>query len=266
MKEGQASITAQRVAAQRLTFERESAPYGDPDGDEVLARDVAADVSTARSDMVTYLAARTSFFDRVVVRALDGGMRQVVIAGAGYDGRALRYAKPAVRWFEVDHPDTQRDKRERLDRLGIDTAHITFVSVDFTTDDVATAVAATGHDASVPALILCEGVAVYLERAVLETLLRGLRAIAAPRQPSGDHVVGVDLRPRPGSTPGRVPGRVAAIGEPARTVLTADDADMLSSVTGWQPSNGGRDASAAGGLCRSRSRCDTGRATMTACD
>src|SRR5262249_56890053 len=134
VKTGQPSITAQRVAAHRLSFDREPAPYGEPAGDELLARDVAGDVRHSQSNMVTYLAARTSFFDRVVVRALDGGMRQVVVAGAGYDGRALRYAKPGVRWFEIDHPDTQHDKRARLDRLRIDTAPITFVPVELPPD------------------------------------------------------------------------------------------------------------------------------------
>ena len=42
MKDGQVSVTAQRVAAHRLTFDRIPVPYGDPAADEALARDVAA--------------------------------------------------------------------------------------------------------------------------------------------------------------------------------------------------------------------------------
>ena len=116
----------------------------------------------------------------LVVRSIEGGMRQVVIAAAGYDGRALRYAKPGVAWFELDHPDTQRDKRERLERLDIDASGVTFVAADFDVDDIAAAMADAGHDKVVPSLILCEGVAVYLAESVLESLLRGVRAIAAP--------------------------------------------------------------------------------------
>jgi methyltransferase (TIGR00027 family) len=234
MKKGQASTTAQRVAALRLKFDRVPAPYGDPEADERLARDVAAGVVTGESRMARYLAARTTFFDRVVVRALEGGMKQVVIAGAGYDARSLRYAKPGVRWFEIDHPDTQEDKRERLARLGIDATHITFVPVDFTTDDVATAIAATSHDSHEPSLILCEGVAVYLELPVLETLLRGLRAIAAPRS---RFVMTLSLS---SDDPDLLQRRemfqnaVASVGEPARTVLTVDGAAALLEETGWQ--------------------------------
>jgi methyltransferase (TIGR00027 family) len=235
MKTGRPSMTAQSVAAHRLTFERELAPYGDPASDELLARDVAGDRDAGRSHMVTYLAARTSFFDRVVVRALDGGMTQVVIAGAGYDGRALRYAKPGVRWFEIDHPDTQPDKRTRLDRLGIDTERITFVPVDFTTGDVATALSATTHERSTPTLILCEGVAVYLDRPVLETLLRGLRAIASPRSRLAISVSISNDDPALAERRSMFQNAVAAVGEPARTVLSAGDADALFGGCGWQP-------------------------------
>ena len=55
---------------------------------------------------------------------------KVIIVGAGYDGRAIRYARPGVRWFEVDHPATQRDKLERLERLGIAVAHVALNAVE----------------------------------------------------------------------------------------------------------------------------------------
>jgi len=118
MRPGQASVTAQRVAAHRLTFDRLPAPYGDPGADDALATDVAAAASAAPGPMREYLRARTRFFDGVVTRALGRGCTQVVTGAAGYDGRSLRYAKPGVLWFEVDHPATQNDKRARLDRLG----------------------------------------------------------------------------------------------------------------------------------------------------
>ena len=97
MKDGQVSVTAQRVAAHRLTFDRIPAPYGDPAADEALARDVAATAGAAPGPMRDYLRARTRFFDTEVTGALDRGCPQVVIGAAGYDGRALRYAKPGVR-------------------------------------------------------------------------------------------------------------------------------------------------------------------------
>jgi methyltransferase (TIGR00027 family) len=235
MKVGEASATAQRVAAQRLTFDRVSAPWGNPAADERLARDVAgSSTRTPRGPMSAYLAARTAFFDRVVVGALERGVRQVVIAAAGYDGRALRYAKPGVRWFEVDHPDTQRDKRRRLEQLEIATPHITFVSAEFTSDDVGTAVVRAGYDTDVPSLFLCEGVAVYLDRSVLAALLQALRTIAC----AGSRLA-ISLSVSTDSAIQAARRRefqaaVAALGEPARTVLTAEEANALFSATGWR--------------------------------
>lgn len=235
MEAGQASQTAQRVAALRLTFERVPASFGDAEADERLARDVAGSVTVdGTSGMARYLAARTLFFDRVTVGALERGIRQVVVAAAGYDGRPWRYAKPDVRWFEVDHPDTQRDKRARLATLGIDTPHVAFVAADFTVDDVAEKLRAAGHDSDVASLITVEGVAVYLELEVLESLLRQLRSVAAPRSRL---VISLSVDtgdPTQAARRTAFQSRVAAMGEPARTVLTVEGAAALFATTGWQ--------------------------------
>jgi methyltransferase (TIGR00027 family) len=234
MRAGSASVTAQRVAAQRLRFDRVPAPYGDAAADELLSRDVAGAVRGGRSRLTDYLAARTTFFDRVVVGGIDGGITQIVIAAAGYDGRALRYAKPGVRWFELDHPDTQRDKRARLDRLGIATGHISFVTADFIVDPIANALTAAGLDDARATLFLVEGVAVYLDRDVLERLLRELGSVAAP---ASRLAISLSVQTERGTAASArraaFQSAVAAVGEPARTVLTADDADALFAATGW---------------------------------
>jgi len=162
MKDGTASHTARSVAAHRVEYARVAADYGDPAADEALTADVAAGQPPNRDRLHEYLRGRTAFFDRAVVDSIDSGIRQVVIGGAGYDGRALRYAKPGVRWFEVDHPATQGDKLERLARLGIDTPHVSFIPADFATDLIAEPLIALGLDTARPALFLLEGVAVYL--------------------------------------------------------------------------------------------------------
>src|SRR5579872_3717156 len=147
MRDDAPSQTARGVAAHRLDYERLAAPYGDPAADEALTRDVADGlVRLPGSPRHEYLRARTAFFDRVVVNSLDHRVRQVVVGAAGYDGRAFRYARPGVRWFEVDHPATQRDKRERLDRLGIAARQVRFVEADFTRGPVAERLTAAGLD------------------------------------------------------------------------------------------------------------------------
>ncbi len=94
-------------------------------------------------------------------------MSQVVIGAAGYDGRAFRYAKPGVSWFELDHPSTQADKLAGLAHLGVQSGHVRFVAADFASDPVAERLLDAGLDPKSPSLFLLEGVAVYLELGVL---------------------------------------------------------------------------------------------------
>lgn len=224
-----ASYTARAVAAYRLRYKRIPAPYGDPDADDRLARDVAAGLEPSEGRIHDYLRARTAFFDRVVVAAIDRGVRQVVVGAAGYDGRAFRYARDGVRWFEVDHPATQADKLSRLRGLDIGTGHIRFVAADFTTDPVADLLADAGLDAREPSAFLLEGVAVYLSLDVLD------RVLAQFRQVSPDTgVLAISVSPSAdGARRQRFRDRVAKVGEPARSFLSAEQARDLLARTGW---------------------------------
>jgi methyltransferase (TIGR00027 family) len=236
MHEGRPSATAQRVVAYRLDFDRPPAPFGDATADERLARDVVGSSAPfERSEaMARYLRGRTTFFDRVVVNALDRDIGQVVTIGAGYDGRSLRYAKPGVRWFEVDHPDTQRDKRARLQRLGIEAPLVTFVGIDLTDAGVATALVGHGYQPEAPSQFICEGVAVYLDQPVLESLLGELRSVAT---------VGTRLAiswPMESRSEQQVARRerfvaaVGAMGEPARNAVTSEWATELLATARWR--------------------------------
>ena len=220
------------MAAHRLGFDRVPVAYGDPAADEVLAADVAGGWQAPANRMHDYLAARTSFFDRTETGAIDRGVRQVVVGAAGYDGRAFRYARPGVRWFEVDHPATQRDKLARLERLGIAASHVRFVEADFTRDPVADRLRAAGLKAAAPALFLLEGIAVYLEPAVLEAVLEQFRQVA---KPGSRLAISMSLSwARDAATWARFQAAVAALGEPARSVFDADEAEALLARTGWR--------------------------------
>jgi methyltransferase (TIGR00027 family) len=231
MKAGEASTTAQRVAAQRLTFDRVPTPYGEPDADDRLAADVAGDTGNSAGPLTRYLAGRTAFFDRVVVDAVAGGFHQIVVLAAGYDGRAMRYAKAGVQWYEIDHPATQADKLERLARLSIRSGTV-FLAADFAVDDVAVILAQAGHSADRPTLFLCEGVVAYLDPAVFERLLVAVRERAA----AGSRLA-ISLSVPGASTEARraFKDRVARVGEPVRNVLTPDDAAGMFAANGWQP-------------------------------
>src|SRR5512146_2420650 len=77
--------------------------------------------------------ARTRLIDDLLTSALQEGIEQVVILGAGFDCRAYRIPGIArTRVFEVDHPDTLAAKLRRLQRvLGRVPAHVVFAEADF---------------------------------------------------------------------------------------------------------------------------------------
>lgn len=174
------SLTARIVAVHRAELDRPSTPTGDPDGDDRLCTDLIDGFGDARDEVFGWVSARTRFFDAEVLDGLAWGVRQVVILGAGYDGRGLRFRSPGVSFFEVDHPRTQADKRERLDRLAIDVDGIVFAPHDLVAGGLSPALAGAGHDASRPTLFLAEGLLRYLPEATVHEVFEATRERAAP--------------------------------------------------------------------------------------
>jgi methyltransferase (TIGR00027 family) len=230
---GEVSMTARRVAAQRIRFPRVEVGWGDPEADQRLHADVSAGLVVGTTGMTRFLAARTRWVDQVVVDAIADGIEQFVAVGAGYDGRGLRYGRDRLRWFELDHPDTQADKRERLRRLDISATDITFVSADFERDDPGSALVAAGLDATRTCLMWCEGVAAYLTRAALTALLTSLAGCA-----SQDSRLAITVAVEAGSIPERLrraalQAAVSAMGEPLQSALPRDQFNAFFDAAGW---------------------------------
>jgi len=107
-------------------------------------------------------------------KALERGVTQYVILGAGLDSFA--YRRPdlvtTLHVFEVDHPATQQWKRARLRELNIALpSNLTFVPLDFEQQTLAEGLRAGGHRSEVSTFFSWLGVTVYLtEAAVFETL------------------------------------------------------------------------------------------------
>jgi methyltransferase (TIGR00027 family) len=104
-----------------------------------------------------------------------------VILGAGLDGRAFRMPELAdVDVLELDHPDTQADKRERSAALARTARSLRFVAIDFERDDLAAALESAGHRPADPSIWLWEGVVMYLRDEAVRSTLAVLAARSAP--------------------------------------------------------------------------------------
>lgn len=113
---------------------------------------------------------RTRYIDDRVEEALEDGLDQLVILGAGFDARAHRLAGlEHVRVFELDHPSTQSMKRAVV---GPPPANVRYVAADLAREPLAEALAAGGVAADARTLFLWEGVTNYLDAASVDATLR----------------------------------------------------------------------------------------------
>jgi methyltransferase (TIGR00027 family) len=140
-------------------------------------RGMAVEMARVMADMI---ALRTAAIDSAVRDAIAGGVRQLVILGAGYDGRAWRMPELAgVKVFEVDHPATQGDKRAHLAELPPPSGTLSFAPIDFLRDSLGTVLDRAGHDRTAPTCWIWEGVVMYLTRDVMRATLAAIAGRSA---------------------------------------------------------------------------------------
>ncbi|SNY64907.1 class I SAM-dependent methyltransferase [Paractinoplanes atraurantiacus] len=196
----QASRTAVQVCQGRAAADGLIAPgrFADPTAmalllpgeREVVRRVREQEVPKGWRDRIDYetirattglMAPRTVFIDDAVRERLNP---QVVILGAGLDGRAWRMAELAgAAVFEVDQPASQADKRRRAAELSGPPP--TFVPVDFGRDRLGDALDAAGHRTEPATTWIWEGVVPYLTEAEVASTV----AAVAARSGSGSRLV-----------------------------------------------------------------------------
>ena len=141
-------------------------------------RSIRLEMARGMSDL---MALRTTAIDTAVRDAIADGARQVVILGAGYDGRAWRMKELAgVKVFEVDHPATQGDKRAHLSELPPAIGLVTFVPIDFERESLDTVLGRAGHDRTLPTCWIWEGVVMYLTHDAMRATLASVAARSGP--------------------------------------------------------------------------------------
>src|SRR5262245_25071125 len=124
---------------------------------------------------------RTRYIDDLLGVALQRGVDQVVIFGAGFDCRAYRIRGiERTRVFEVDHPMTQGKKQNVLRRrLGTLPPHVAMIAIDFNTHTLDTVMPNSGYRREAQTFFICEGVTHYLSAEAVDTLLRYVARNAA---------------------------------------------------------------------------------------
>lgn len=172
MKPHEPSRTALNVARQRAAHQLldHGAILHDPIAMKILGEDEEAVRQFACEHPAAsigrlFTCARSRIAEDALSKAVERGIRQLVILGAGLDTLALRTPRGTqeIRVFEVDHPATQAWKRQRIADAHIALPpSVVFVPLDFERDDVGETLAGAGFQHNSPAFFTWLGVVPYL--------------------------------------------------------------------------------------------------------
>ena len=109
------------------------------------------------------ILSRIHFTENRLKRFSENQNVQYVICGAGADTFSFRNEDPGIEIFEIDHPDTQRYKMERINELEWNIReNVHFVSVDFESEKMTEKLLSAGFDPNKPTFFSILGVSYYL--------------------------------------------------------------------------------------------------------
>src|SRR5262245_12008181 len=187
MKPNDASRTALMIARQRAAHQvlDHGAILNDPFAIKVLNEDESDVLQFASAHPLAsigrlFTAARSRIAEDALSKAVERGIRQIVILGAGLDTFGLRNPHGArqIRIYEVDHPATQAWKRQRLAdaRLALPPC-LVLVPVDFERDDLEKTLVGAGFQQNSPAFFTWLGVVPYLTQDAIGSTLDYMASI-----------------------------------------------------------------------------------------
>ena len=170
-------------------------------------------------------SARARLAEDTIADAVAGGTRQAVILGAGLDTFAYRNPHPDLHVFEVDHPDTQAWKRQRLTEADITSPDsLTFVPVDFEKQTLATGLAASNFVRDEPTIFIWLGVTMYLTTEAIRTTLNFIAEQARPVQVVADYMSPISTAaPENRAAFEKAADLIAELGEPFLSYFTVDE-------------------------------------------
>jgi methyltransferase (TIGR00027 family) len=136
--------------------------------------------------IMLHYAVRKLFLEdaaRAALASFGPGTGQVVVLGAGLDTLALRLhrERPDVRFFECDHPATQRLKRQAVEAHRPLGANLHLVELDLARRTLEeTLPAAPGYRPEAATLLIAEGLTMYLTADAMDGIFAFLRGHTGP--------------------------------------------------------------------------------------
>jgi methyltransferase (TIGR00027 family) len=224
--------------------------------DEFIGYHRAHGTHLVLSSARTQVTCRSRYTEDHLAGRAGRGITQYVILGAGLDSFAYRSRLAGrMRVFEVDHPATQRWKRNRLSAARIPVpASLTFVPADLEAGPLTPCLSQAGFDPSRPALVSWLGVTMYLTEDAIGQTMAELGGLAAGTEVITDYMLPAGLRDETGSAYAELVGPVAAErGEPWLSFFAPGDMSALLERHGFGPARHIRQRDAVDAACWDRS-------------
>jgi methyltransferase (TIGR00027 family) len=155
-----------------------------------------AERSTVPGLMLHFML-RKRLIESAVTEAISRGASQVVVLGAGFDTLALRLyrAHPSVTFIEIDHPATQRCKRETVEQDKAGSRNLVFQPADLARQPLEEALSCIpAYRRGANSVFVIEGVLMYLTHTEVSALFRVFSAHGG----TGSRVVFTVMEPMAG--------------------------------------------------------------------
>jgi len=240
----QVSLTAQGVASLRAAHQLiDDLPriLDDPVSVQLVGPEFAARVKAnpeplrepGVAGLRCHVLLRSRYSEDRLAVAVQAGIRQCVIIGAGLDTFAYRqppWAR-ALQIFEVDHKASQEAKRDMLTKAGVEIpANLTFVELDIERMPLRETLVQAGLDPERPAFFSCLGVLVYLTHDAALALFRLVTAF-----PTGSELVLTFAgRESTDDNPMSLAARSKTLGEPWLSRFSAEELESELQEAGFR--------------------------------
>jgi methyltransferase (TIGR00027 family) len=196
MRNAKPSRTAQRVAVRRAAHQLLDNPrvFEDPLAVAIAGTEAARELQWSEEaetffsrSLRAFLVVRSRYGEDRLAVAVERGVRQYVVLGAGLDTFAYRnpLRSAGLHVFEVDHPATQEWKRAQLHDAGIAVPQdMRFAAVDFESQSLEDGLLQAGFEKHQAAFFSWLGVTPYLSRPAFDATIGFIAGM-----PSGSGVV-----------------------------------------------------------------------------
>jgi methyltransferase (TIGR00027 family) len=233
LEAAQPSRTALGVAVRRAShqiYDAHPLVFDDPVAVPILGETYRSALEQAAASiqdkysltMRAWLVVRNRYAEDKLAKAVSQGVQQYVLLGAGLDTFAHRNPHPNLKVFEVDHPSTQRWKRNLLASSGFsEPSHLRFVPVDFERQSLGDELKTGGLDFAAPTVFAWLGVVLYLTHPAFRATLDLIATFPAGSGVIMDYALPRNLLPEHElENRDMLAARVQSIGEPFQLFFT----------------------------------------------